>query len=80
MEARMAALSTSDKAAGDKGASSKKEMKKETLLGLNVTRAEDFGAWYSQVVTAGEMIEYYDGTPTPAAPASSPAPRSWHGD
>jgi hypothetical protein len=37
-----------------------KEVKKETQLGMNVTRAEDFGAWYSNVVTAGEMIEYYD--------------------
>ena len=37
-----------------------KEVKKETQLGLAVTRAEDFGAWYSNVVTAGEMIEYYD--------------------
>ena len=37
-----------------------KEVKKETQLGMSVTRAEDFGAWYSNVVTAGEMIEYYD--------------------
>jgi hypothetical protein len=37
-----------------------KEVKKETQLGLSVTRAADFGAWYSNVVTAGEMIEYYD--------------------
>ena len=27
---------------------------------MGVTREEDFGAWYSQVVTQGEMIEYYD--------------------
>jgi hypothetical protein len=37
-----------------------KDVKKETQLGMSVTRAEDFGAWYSNVVTAGEMIEYYD--------------------
>eukprot|EP00238_Polyblepharides_amylifera_P006247 CAMPEP_0196579626 /NCGR_PEP_ID=MMETSP1081-20130531/23712_1 /TAXON_ID=36882 /ORGANISM="Pyramimonas amylifera, Strain CCMP720" /LENGTH=495 /DNA_ID=CAMNT_0041899263 /DNA_START=70 /DNA_END=1554 /DNA_ORIENTATION=+ len=41
-------------------AESKKEMKKETLLGLHTKREEDFGKWYSQVVTCGEMIEYYD--------------------
>lgn len=37
-----------------------KEVKKETGLGLACTKAEDFGAWYSSVVTAGEMIEYYE--------------------
>jgi len=37
-----------------------KEVKKETQLGMGVTREDDFGAWYSQVVTQGEMIEYYD--------------------
>lgn len=34
--------------------------KKETGLGLDATIEEDFGAWYSQVVVAGELIEYYD--------------------
>lgn len=43
-----------------KPAAGGKEVKKETQLGMSVTRAEDFGAWYSNVVTAGEMIEYYD--------------------
>eukprot|EP00959_Pyramimonas_sp_CCMP1952_P427451 8952235-Pyramimonas_sp.AAC.1 len=37
-----------------------KEVKKESLLGLHTTREEDFGKWYSQVVTAAELIEYYD--------------------
>mmetsp|Transcript_7663 Transcript_7663/g.15592 ORF Transcript_7663/g.15592 Transcript_7663/m.15592 type:complete len:502 (-) Transcript_7663:102-1607(-) len=37
-----------------------KEIKKETLLGLHTKREEDFGKWYSQVVTAAELIEYYD--------------------
>jgi hypothetical protein len=36
------------------------QVKKETQLGMGVTREDDFGAWYSQVVTQGEMIEYYD--------------------
>ena len=43
-----------------KAAGGGKDVKKETQLGMSVTRAEDFGAWYSNVVTAGEMIEYYD--------------------
>ena len=33
---------------------------KETGLGMSVSIDEDFGAWYSQVVVAGELIEYYD--------------------
>lgn len=45
---------------GDKKADGGKEVKKETQLGLACTKAEDFGAWYSNVVIAGEMIEYYD--------------------
>ena len=27
---------------------------------MSVSIDEDFGAWYSQVVVAGELIEYYD--------------------
>jgi hypothetical protein len=48
------------KGAGGGAKEGGKEVKKETQLGLSVTRAADFGAWYSNVVTAGEMIEYYD--------------------
>ncbi|MBA0861983.1 hypothetical protein Goshw_015661, partial [Gossypium schwendimanii] len=38
----------------------KKEVKKETGLGLSFTKDENFGEWYSEVVVNGEMIEYYD--------------------
>lgn len=38
----------------------KEGTKKETLLGLHTKREDDFGKWYSQVVTNGELIEYYD--------------------
>ncbi|XP_004494473.1 proline--tRNA ligase, cytoplasmic [Cicer arietinum] len=38
----------------------KKEVKKETGLGLTNRKAENFGEWYSEVVVNGEMIEYYD--------------------
>mmetsp|Transcript_38436 Transcript_38436/g.46356 ORF Transcript_38436/g.46356 Transcript_38436/m.46356 type:complete len:501 (+) Transcript_38436:50-1552(+) len=37
-----------------------KEVKKDTKLGLQAKKEDDFGSWYSQVVTSGEMIEYYD--------------------
>ena len=51
--------------AGGKPSAKPKEEKnkkgsKETGLGLSVSMEEDFGAWYSQVVVAGELIEYYD--------------------
>eukprot|EP00270_Netrium_digitus_P005215 TRINITY_DN1682_c0_g1_i8.p1 TRINITY_DN1682_c0_g1~~TRINITY_DN1682_c0_g1_i8.p1 ORF type:complete len:547 (-),score=204.80 TRINITY_DN1682_c0_g1_i8:210-1850(-) len=42
------------------GGGGKKEVKKETLLGLSVKKEEDFGRWYQEVVLQGEMIEYYD--------------------
>ena len=62
LEKGVAALSVKDK--GDKApkpaGGGGKEVKKETQLGLTTTREADFGQWYSQVVTAGEMIEYYD--------------------
>eukprot|EP00271_Cylindrocystis_brebissonii_P000318 TRINITY_DN10418_c0_g1_i1.p1 TRINITY_DN10418_c0_g1~~TRINITY_DN10418_c0_g1_i1.p1 ORF type:complete len:587 (+),score=173.53 TRINITY_DN10418_c0_g1_i1:153-1913(+) len=38
----------------------KKEVKKETALGVSTKKAVDFGQWYSEVVVHGEMIEYYD--------------------
>jgi hypothetical protein len=47
-------------AKGGGGKGNKDGQQKESGLGLAVTREEDFGAWYSQVVVAGELIEYYD--------------------
>ncbi|XP_059640626.1 proline--tRNA ligase, cytoplasmic-like isoform X1 [Cornus florida] len=38
----------------------KKEVKKETGLGLSYKKDENFGEWYSEVVVSSEMIEYYD--------------------
>ena len=39
----------------------KKEVAKgETKLGLDARKEDDFAAWYSQVITKSEMIEYYD--------------------
>ncbi|CAL9084482.1 unnamed protein product [Musa textilis] len=45
--------------ANTKGAR-KKEVKKETGLGLTYKKNENFGDWYSEVVVNSEMIEYYD--------------------
>lgn len=30
------------------------------LIGITVDKAKDFSSWYSQVVTKGEMLDYYD--------------------
>ncbi|KAF7150737.1 hypothetical protein RHSIM_Rhsim02G0055200 [Rhododendron simsii] len=38
----------------------KKEVKKETGLGLSAKKDDNFGEWYSEVVVSGELIEYYD--------------------
>ncbi|CAH1444400.1 unnamed protein product [Lactuca virosa] len=37
-----------------------KGRKKETGLGLTNTKDGNFGEWYSEVVTNGEMVEYYN--------------------
>ncbi len=34
--------------------------KRETLLGLQAKKGEDFGKWYSEVVVNSELISYYD--------------------
>lgn len=41
------------------GGKKKKDVKKETGLGLSVKKDENFGEWYSEVCKH-EMIEYYD--------------------
>lgn len=35
-------------------------VKKQTRLGLEATKEENLPDWYSQVITKGELIEYYD--------------------
>jgi bifunctional glutamyl/prolyl-tRNA synthetase len=35
-------------------------LKKQTRLGLEAKKEENLSDWYSQVITKGEMIEYYD--------------------
>lgn len=47
-------------------ASSKKEKKDDAkledakLIGITVDKEKDFSSWYTQVVTKGEMLDYYD--------------------
>ncbi|CAL1534033.1 unnamed protein product [Lymnaea stagnalis] len=49
-------------AAGDSGQKEdgKREVKKQTRLGLEVAKEENLSDWYSQVITKSELIEYYD--------------------
>lgn len=35
-------------------------VKKQTRLGLEAKKEESLSDWYSEVITKGEMIEYYD--------------------
>lgn len=35
-------------------------VKKQTRLGLEATKEDNLPEWYSQVITKGELIEYYD--------------------
>jgi prolyl-tRNA synthetase len=42
------------------GGDGKKDMKKETLLGLSAKKEEDFALWYTQTITLSEMIDYSD--------------------
>lgn len=37
-----------------------KNVKKETMLALSAKKDEDFSAWYTQVITLSEMIDYSD--------------------
>ena len=58
--AEKAKAETNTKPAKKEQKKKEKGEQKETGLGMSVSIDEDFGAWYSQVVVAGELIEYYD--------------------
>ncbi|CUM65044.1 uncharacterized protein PRCAT00002664001 [Priceomyces carsonii] len=53
----------------ESASSRKEQLKKEKeaakvedakLIGITVDKSKDFSSWYSQVVTKGEMLDYYD--------------------
>lgn len=37
----------------------KKDKKAEDIIGITVSKAENFSAWYQEVVLKAEMVEYY---------------------
>ena len=47
----------SKRSSGEEGT---KQVKKETLLAINVKKEEDFSTWYTQAITLSEMIDYSD--------------------
>lgn len=48
--------------AGAKKAVNKPTKKKEgdPLISINASKEDDFSGWYQQVLTKGEMLDYYD--------------------
>jgi prolyl-tRNA synthetase len=41
-------------------AKSKKKIEGAALIGIDVSKEDDFPTWYQQVLTKGEMLDYYD--------------------
>lgn len=39
---------------------SKKKVEGAALIGIDVSKEEDFPGWYQQVLTKGDMLDYYD--------------------
>jgi len=46
--------------AAKKVAKSKEQSKGKTLLSMQNAKGDDLATWYSEVITKGELIEYYD--------------------
>ena len=38
----------------------RKKIEGAALIGIDVAKEEDFSGWYQQVLTKGDMLEYYD--------------------
>lgn len=38
----------------------KKKIENAALIGIDVSKEEDFPGWYQQVLTKGDMLDYYD--------------------
>lgn len=38
----------------------KKKLEGAALIGIDVDKNEDFSGWYQQVLTKGDMLDYYD--------------------
>ena len=38
----------------------KKKIEGAALIGIDVSKEDDFSGWYQQVLTKGDMLDYYD--------------------
>ena len=38
----------------------KKKIEGAALIGIDVAKEDDFSGWYQQVLTKGDMLDYYD--------------------
>lgn len=38
----------------------KKKIEGAALIGVDIAKEDDFSGWYQQVLTKGEMLDYYD--------------------
>lgn len=43
-----------------KGSSSKGKIEGKEVISIDVSKEEDFAGWYQQVLTKGDMLDYYD--------------------
>jgi prolyl-tRNA synthetase len=65
-QAKMAADKASKKGIGKQEAKKptskapKKKIEGAALIGIDVAKDEDFPGWYQQVLTKGDMLDYYD--------------------
>ncbi|KAL2829256.1 hypothetical protein BDW59DRAFT_38481 [Aspergillus cavernicola] len=48
------------KSGGGQKASGKGKANDKALIGIDVSKEEDFPGWYQQVLTKGDMLDYYD--------------------
>ncbi|KAF6159499.1 hypothetical protein GIB67_032270 [Kingdonia uniflora] len=56
----MANVKENNSKSNAKSGGKKKEVKKETGVGLSNKKDENFGEWYTEAIVNDEMIEYYD--------------------
>ena len=43
-----------------KASAAKKKIDGAALIGIDVSKEDDFSGWYQQVLTKGDMLDYYD--------------------
>ena len=53
-------MSQAKKSEGKKAGAKPKKIQGAALIGIDVSKEEDFSAWYSQVLTKGDFLDYYD--------------------